>query len=97
MFYPLEYGDLHLHRLSGVLWSLSVAHPHGALLPDLPLQPLTTGFPPGRMGPGWICHGCCLPVYPFIQVSVLVFSSTVRFSGVPALGIESQQEGPHVD
>ena len=97
-FHLLELAGLHLHRLSGVLWSLRGAHPHGALLPDLPLQPLAAGLPPGRMGPGWLCRGSCLAVYSFIQVSVLVFSpSTVRCSGTPALGIERQDEGYHVD
>ena len=97
-FHLLELGGLHLHRLPGVLWGLHGAHPHGALLPDIPLQPLAAGFSPGRMGPGWICHGCCLTVYCFIQVSVLVFSpSTVRCSGTPAPGIERQNEGYHVD
>ena len=35
-FHPLEHLDHDLHLLSGVLWSLSRTHPHGALLPDSP-------------------------------------------------------------
>ena len=41
-----EHGDLHLHQLFGILWCLGVNHPHGALLPDSSLQPLTAGFSP---------------------------------------------------
>ena len=100
LFHPLEHHDHDLHLLSGVLlWCLSSAHPHGALLPDSPCEPLAAGFFPCWVGSCQICYGCCLPMCPFIQVRVMSFSpSTVRCSGILSLGIE-RQEGrtPHMD
>ena len=97
-FHPLEHSDLRLHLLFDVFWSLSGAHPHGALLPDSSLQPFPTGFSPRWVGPGQICHGCCLPMCSSIQVSAMVLPlTTVRFLGILSLGIERQESKMHYD
>ena len=50
-FHLLDHGDLHLHLLFGIFWCLDSTHSHGALLPDLSLQPFATGFSVSWVGP----------------------------------------------
>ena len=91
--HPLEHRDLTLYLLFGVFWCLSLTHPHGALLPDSFCEPLATGFPPHWLELCQICGGCWHPLCSYIQVSVMGFSSsTVRCSGMPALGIGRKRE-----
>ena len=91
--HPLEHRDLTLHLLFGVFWCLSLTHPHGALLPDSFCEPLATGFSLHWVGHCQICRGCYHPLCSYIQVSVMGFSpSTVRCSGMPALGIGRKRE-----
>ena len=91
-FHPLEHLDHHLHLLSGVLWSLSCAHPHGALVPDSPREPLAAGFFPCWVGPCQICCGCWHPLCSFIQVSAKTLSQyTAKLKSILALRIERQE------
>ena len=85
LFHPLEHHDHDLHLLSGVLlWCLSSAHPHGALLPDSPCEPLAAGFFPCWVGPCQICCGCWHPLCSFIQV-------TAKLRSILAPSIERQE------
>ena len=92
--HPHQHRGLCLDLLLGIFWCLGGTHPHGALLPDSPWQSLSTGFSLCWVGPCQIRRGCWHPLCSFIQVSEMAFSSlTVRCSGIPALGIERQEEG----
>ena len=92
-FHLLELAGLHLHRLSGVLWSLRGAHPHGALLPDSSPQPLARGFSPCWLGPCQICGGCWRPLCSYVQVSVRVSPRQLSDAHAPQpVGLRDKRE-----